>query len=137
MNIEIYTKVCLNCVMKDEWNDIQRTMRAKGYTWRVFRTTYQPSLHQKASKLWGDDNYIAFAVLPDGGRVAIGGLKDKMNEPEQINDKLVKPGKTKPVRKGKKNVQRLRKTKRPIRVDSLEGEVGKIKVETKARPKVS
>ena len=129
MNAEIYTKVCLPCVLKEEWVKLQNELVEHGYKAVIRRTTYDPSLHRKATRLWGDKNYLAFAVFPDGKVVGLGEIKRMF---EDIKDKRVKAGKTKPVRKGKKNVQRLRKTKRPIRLDYVEDSPSEVEVENKA-----
>lgn len=128
-DLEIYTKVCLSCVMGNEWAEIQTKLTKAGYNLKVKRTTYDRSLHEKATELWGGDNYLAFASFPDGKVVALGAIKGMF---EEIKDKRVKAGKIKPVRKGKKNVQRLRKTKRPIRVDYVEDSPSEVEVEIKA-----
>lgn len=132
--ITIYTKVCLPCVYKGRWTDIQRSVWRAGYDMKIVRTTYAPELHKEATTLWGADNYIAFAIMPNGEAVAVGRIKRMF---EDIHDKMIKTGKSKPVRKEKKNVQRLRKTKRPIRVDTVEDSPVEVKVETKTRQKIS
>lgn len=132
--ITVYTKVCLPCVYKSRWTDIQRSVWRAGYDTKIVRTTYDQEAHKEATTLWGADNYIAFAIMPNGEAVAVGRIKKMFDD---IHDKMIKAGKSKPVRKGKKNVQRLRKTKRPIRVDAVEDTPGKIKVETKTRQKIS
>lgn len=132
MDIDIYTKYCLPCVMDKDWTRLQLRLIRAGYKLHVRRTTYDPSLHKKATKLWGDENYLAFAVFPDGKVAALGAIETMLDD---IKDKRVKAGKTKPVRKkrSKKNdVLGLPKTSRRIRVDSVESEAMEIKVENKA-----
>lgn len=134
--IVIYTKVCLPCVMKENWKELQRTMLAAGYEAKVVRTTYDTSAHKEATELWGSDNYVAFAIMPNGEAVAVGKAKKMFGE---IKDKMIKPGKTKPVRKGKKHVQGLRQAKnhkRPIRVSAVEDTPVEVKVENKSRQKI-
>ena len=129
--VNIYSKVCLPCVMKkQEWHDFQRSVWNAGYEINMIRTTYDKELHKEATKLWGDEGYIAFVLMPNGEAVTLGKAELMFNN---IKDKLVEAGKTKPVRKGKKNVQGLRKTKRPIRVDAVEDSPSEIKVEAKTR----
>lgn len=131
-DLDIYTKVCLSCVMGSEWIDIQNKLIKAGYSLKVRRTTYDRSLHERATKLWGADNYLAFAAFPDGKVVALGAIKGMF---EEIKDKRVKAGKTKPVRKKRSKKSELRglsNTKRRIRVDSVEDKVDEIKVEVEA-----
>lgn len=129
--VNIYTKVCLPCVMKkQEWHDFQRSVWNAGYEINMIRTTYDKELHKEATKLWGDEGYIAFVLMPNSEVETLEGAKKMF---EDIRNKLTQAGKTKPVRKGKKNVQRLRKTKRSIRVDSVEDSPSEVEVETKTR----
>lgn len=135
-DLEIFSKVCLPCVMGDDWTRIQAKLIQKGYRLKVRRTTYDPRLHEIASGLWGGDNYLAFASFRDGKVVALGALESMIDD---LKDKRVKAGKSKPVRKkrSKKNeLCGLSKTARPIRVDSVESEAVEIKVETKTRQKI-
>lgn len=132
MELGIYTKVCLSCVMGDEWGKIQTSIIKHGYNIKVYRTTYDSSLHKKATELWGNDDYLAFAVFPDGKCVAVGAIENMF---EEIKDKRVKAGKAKPVRKKRSRKSELRglsNTKRRIRVDSVEDKVDEIKVEVEA-----
>ena len=112
-----YTKVCLPCVDKKLWEKFQRATWNAGYEVQTIRTTYDQQAHKEATMLWGSDNYIAFCLAPNGEALS---LKKGIEMFEGIKDKLVTEGKSKPVRKVKKNVQRLRKTKRPIQVDAVE-----------------
>lgn len=128
--VTIYSKVCLPCVMKQEWADIQKIIWRAGYEINIVRTTYDAQAHKEAAKLWGSDDYVAFGIAPNGEALSLKELKHMF---EEIKDKMVSAGKTKPVRKGKKNVQRLRKTKGSIRVDTVEDSPAEIKVETEAR----
>ena len=128
--VNVYTKVCLPCVMKKNWQDTQRAIWSAGYDIALIRTTYDSGAHKEAMEIWGSDDYVAFVLMPNGEAVTLGKAKLMF---ENIKDKLVAAGKTKPVRKGKKNVQGLRKTKRSIRVDAVEDSPSKIKVETKTR----
>lgn len=128
--IAVYTKVCLPCVDKKLWDGFQRAVWSAGYEVKTIRTTYAPELHKEATELWGNENYVAFVIAPNGEALTI---KEAKKMFEEIKDKLVKAGKSKPVRKGKKNVQGLRKAKRPIRVDIVETPPAEIKVETKAQ----
>lgn len=127
--VGIYTKVCLPCVMKKEWDKTQRAIWNAGYETHIVRTTYDAQAHKEATLLWGSDNYVAFVLMPNGEVVTLGKARKMF---EEIKDKMVKAGKTKPVRKGKKNVQGLRKAKRPIRMDAVEDSPVEIKVQTKA-----
>lgn len=124
--LNLYTKVCLPCVDKKLWEGFQKAVWSAGYELNVIRTTYAPELHQEATKIWGGEDYLAFIIGPNGDALTI---KEAKKMFEEIKDKLVKAGKSKPVRKGNKNVQRLRKTKRPIRVDAVEDSPVEIKVE--------
>ncbi len=137
-DLDIYTKVCLSCVMGDEWVEIQTKLIKAGYNLKVRRTTYDRSLHEKATVLWGGDNYLAFAAFPDGRVVSIGAIKGMVDLAEgikDIKDKMVKAGKAKPVRKKrskKSDLRGLSKTKRPIRVSYVEDSPLEIEVEDKA-----
>ena len=124
--IDIYTKVCLPCVMKKEWPEFRRTVTSAGYEIKMIRTTYDQGLHKEASEIWGNEGYTAFVLAPNGEALSIPKAKKMF---EEIKDNRVKAGKSKPVRKGKKNVQGLRQTKRPIRVDIVENPPSEIKVE--------
>ena len=124
--INIYTKVCLPCVMKKEWPEFRRSVTSAGYEIKMIRTTYDQGLHKEASKIWGNEGYTAFVLAPNGEALSIPEAKKMF---DGIKDKMIKAGKSKPVRKGNKNVQRLRKTKRPIRVDAVEDSPVEIKVE--------
>lgn len=127
--IPIYTKVCLPCVMKkQEWHDFQKAVWNAGYEYKMLRTTYDSELHKEATKLWGNDGYVAFVIAPNGEALSIPKAKEMF---EDIRNKITSAGKSKPVRKVKKNVQRLRKTKRPIQVDVMEDTPVEIKVKTK------
>ena len=127
--VTIYSKVCLPCVMKKDWEKTQRAIWNAGYETHIVRTTYDTVAHKEATMLWGSDNYVAFVLMPNGTVETIGKARKMF---EEIKDKMVKAGKTKPVRKGKKNVQRLRKTKRSVGVDAVEDSPVEIKVQTKA-----
>lgn len=127
--LPIYTKVCLPCVLKKEWQELRQAAANAGYEFEVVRTTYAKELHKEASELWGGEGYIAFVIGPNGEALSI---KEARKMFDEIKDKMVKAGKSKPVRKGKKHVQRLRKTKGPIRVDGVEDSPDEIKVEVKA-----
>ena len=129
-SVNVYTKVCLPCVMKKNWQRTQRAIWNAGYEINIIRTTYDSGSHAEAMKIWGSDDYVAFVLMPNGEAVTLGKAELMF---ENIKDKLVKAGKSKPVRKGKKNVQGLRKAKRPIRVDSVEDSPVEIKVQTKTR----
>lgn len=119
--LEVYTKVCLPCVLKKQWTDLQRLMTQNGYSCRVFRTTYDQALHQKATSLWGNGEYMAFAVNPDGQILSLPELRKALNRVQEPTDKLVKAGKAKPVRKGKKHdVRRLPKATRSHRKNPVE-----------------
>ena len=128
--VNVYTKVCLPCVMKKDWKETQRAIWNAGYEINLIRTTYDSGYREEAEKLWGSDNYVAFVLMPNGEAVTLGKAKLMF---DNIKDKLVEAGKTKPVRKGKKNVQGLRKTKRSTRVDAVEDSPVEIKVQTKTR----
>lgn len=128
--VNVYTKVCLPCVMKKDWKETQRAIWNAGYEINLIRTTYDPGYREEAEKLWGSDNYVAFVLMPNGEAVTLGKAKLMF---DNIKDKLVEAGKTKPVRKGKKNVQGLRKAKRSIRMDAVEDSPVEIKVQTKTR----
>ena len=128
--LNLYTKVCLPCVDKKLWEGFQRAVWSAGYELNVIRTTYAPELHQEATKIWGGEDYLAFIIAPNGEALTINEAKKMF---EEIKDKMIKAGKSKPVRKGKKNVQGLRQTKRPIRVDSVETPPSEIKVQTETR----
>lgn len=127
--VDIYTKVCLPCVDKKLWNEFQKAVWGAGYETHVVRTTYDKESHKEATMLWGADNYVAFVLAPNGKALS---LKEAKKMFEDIRNKQVNAGKSKPVRKVKKNVQRLRKTKKPIRVDVVEDSPVEIKVQTKA-----
>lgn len=129
-SVNVYTKVCLPCVMKKNWQDTQRAIWSAGYDIALIRTTYESGAHKEAMKIWGSDDYVAFVLMPNGEAVTLGKAKHMF---EEIKDKMVKAGKTKPVRKGKKNVQGLRKAKRSIRVDAVEDSPVEIKVQTETR----
>lgn len=131
--INIYSKVCLQCVYKDEWKEVQQSIWRAGYEFNLIRTTYDKGAHKEATELWGDENYVAFALMPNGEALTLGKAKKMF---EGMKDKRVRAGKAKPIRKGNKNVQGLRKTKRPIRVDAVEDTPVEIKVETKPRQKI-
>lgn len=128
--INVYTKVCLPCVMKKQWQEVQKSIWNAGYEIHTIRTTYDQELHKEATKLWGNDEYVAFVLAPNGEVMSIPEAKKMFDD---IKDKLVKAGKSKPVRKGKKHVQGLRQTKRPVRVDSVEDSPSEIKVQTETR----
>ena len=128
--LNLYTKVCLPCVDKKLWEGFQKAVWSAGYELNVIRTTYAPELHQEATKIWGGEDYLAFIIAPNGEALTINEAKKMF---EEIKDKLVKAGKSKPVRKGKKHVQGLRQTKRPIRVDAVEDSPSEIKVQTETR----
>ncbi len=128
--LNLYTKVCLPCVDKKLWEGFQRAVWSAGYELNVIRTTYAPELHQEATKIWGGEDYLAFIIAPNGEALTINEAKKMF---EEIKDKLVKAGKSKPVRKGKKHVQGLRQTKRSVRVDSVEDSPSEIKVQTETR----
>lgn len=132
MDVNIYSKVCLSCVMGEEWVNIQTTLIKNGYNLKVRRTTYDRSLHELATKLWGSDNYIAFAEFPDGKVMGLGEIKGMF---EDIKDKLVKEGKSKPIRKKrsrKSDLRGLSKTKRPSRKNHVEGSPNASEMEDKA-----
>lgn len=124
--LNLYTKVCLPCVDKKLWEGFQKAVWSAGYELNVIRTTYAPELHQEATKIWGGEEYLAFIIAPNGEALTINEAKKMF---EEIKDKLVKAGKSKPVRKGKKHVQGLRQAKRSVRVDIVEDSPSEIKVE--------
>lgn len=128
--VNVYTKVCLPCVMKKNWQETQRAIWNAGYEISITRTTYDSGAHKEAMDIWGSDDYVAFVLMPNGEAVTLGKAKHMF---EEIKDKMVKAGKTKPVRKGKKHVQGLRQAKRSLRVDDVEDSPVEIKVQTKTR----
>jgi len=123
----VYTKFCLPCVMPEFWDMFQKEALKQGYGIKVCRTTYRPFAHKKATEIWGADGYTAFGVFPDGQAIALERIMDMWRD--NAKNKLVKAGKKKSARKGKNDVQRLPKTSRSIRVDSVESPATKIKVE--------
>lgn len=131
--ITIYTKVCLPCVMRhDDWHAFQKSIWNAGYEIKTIRTTYDQDLHKEAIGLWGNDNYVAFVLAPNGEVLRLQEAKKMF---EEIKDKMIKAGKSKPVRKGKKNVQRLPKAKvqrTPMEVDSVAGGAGEATVENES-----
>ena len=132
--LEIYTKVCLPCVLKSKWTDLQRLMARNKIPFRVFRTTYDQALHSKATNLWGNGAYMAFAVFPNGKIVSLSELRRELNRIDEPTDKLVKAGKAKPVRKGKKHdVRRLPKTTRPQGKNLVEDSPVEDSLQTKTR----
>lgn len=129
--LTVYSKVCLPCVLgEQDWREFQAKARNAGYELKVVRTNYDRGIHQEASELWGGEDYLAFLIAPNGEALTV---KEATKMFDEIKDKLVKAGKSKPVRKGKKHVQGLRKTKRSIRVDSVEDSPSEIKVQTETR----
>ena len=131
--INVYSKVCLSCVDKKLWNEFQKTVWAAGYDLHVIGTAYSYEYHKEATELWGNEGYTAFVIAPNGEALNI---KEAKKMFEGIRDKKVSAGKTKPVRKVKKNVQGLRKAKpakKPIRVSYVEDSPSEIKVENKTR----
>ena len=135
--VTVYTKVCLPCVDKKLWNDFQREVWKAGLDIKTVRTTYSAEAHADAVDLWGGNDYTAFVIVPNGDALNLKeatemfkDINERIERLDAIRDKRVKSGKAKPVRKGKKNVQRLRQTERPIGLDSVEDSLVEIKVET-------
>ena len=123
----VYTKFCLPCVMEEFWNNFQKEALKHGYDIKVQRTTYRPFAYKKATEIWGGDGYTAFGVFPDGTATALERIMDMWID--NVKDKRVKAGKKKAAKRSKNDVQRLPKTARTIRVDSVENTATKIKVE--------
>lgn len=130
--INVYTKVCLPCVDKKLWGKFLKATWSAGYEIHTVRTTYAKEAHAEATKLWGNDGYVAFVIMPNGEAKSI---KEAIKMFEGIKNKIIDSGKTKPVRKVKKNVQGLRKTKhkKTIRVTAVEDKPLAVKAEDKER----
>lgn len=112
--LTVYTKFCLDCVMPEFWKMFRQRAFDEGYTIKVIRTSYRPFAHKKAVASCGDEHYFSFAVFPDGKVLKLEGA---INMWDNARNKLVKSGKKKG---GRKNVQRLPKAARTIRVDGVE-----------------
>lgn len=103
--IRIYSKFCVPCVKGDRFKELEAYCRDRGIVLELCRTTYQPALHQEATKIWGDENYTIFLrlrngklfdfdeaakIIEDGGELIV----------EKPTEKKVKI-KKKPITKGK------------------------------------
>lgn len=122
----VYTKFCLPCIAPEFWDMFQKEALKQGYEIKVCRTTYRPFAHKKATEIWGDDGYTAFGVFPDGQAISLERIMDMWTD--NVKNKRVKSGKKKSRKGAKNDVQRLRKTSRTIRVDSVENPAVEIKV---------
>lgn len=69
MEAVIYTKICLHCVYGEMFQNTMNRMHKKGMYENVLRTQYLPKLHEEATKLYGNENYVAFVYFPDTGKV--------------------------------------------------------------------
>lgn len=84
----IYTKYCLDCMWADEWLKVTSWLQHERIALKVKRTTYRPDWHQVATKLFGSEDYTAFAVVN-------GEVIDFMEFAKDCKNKLVELGKTK------------------------------------------
>lgn len=129
--IIIYSKWCLHCeeaafmVSFDEW------CLHKGLTYEVHRTAYRPWWHKKAVGLWASaagiteeeaKDYPSFVVWK-----GIKTIEEFARMIKREKDKSVKEGKT------KSDVQRLPKTKRDSREDSMADPVSETPVKNEEK----
>lgn len=69
MDIQIYTKICLHCVYQEQFKKAQTLMNQKGIIPEIIRTQYLPKEHAEATKLYGNENYVAFVYIPSTKKV--------------------------------------------------------------------
>jgi len=108
--VTVYTKICLSCLYPDELGHFSNWAQRQKYKVVIKRTVYRPDWHKKAVQLWGDDEYTAFVVLPNGKR------KNFMTFFDKTKKKPVVAGKIKEV---KNDMPRLREAEGANRVDSV------------------
>lgn len=56
----VWTKFCIPCVNPDGWVSFEEYCKHRGITVTVFRTTYIKDLHDRASAIWGGEDYKMF-----------------------------------------------------------------------------
>ena len=112
--IILYTKHCAKCMYKEQLERLQKYAIEKGKSVKVKRTAYRPSWHKKAAELYGSEDYNIFFV--EGAKIV-----DLLSWQSKTKKKPVSSGK----KKGKNGVQRLPKTKRSNRENSLDLEENK------------
>ena len=109
MEVKIYTKICLQCVYGEMYNNTMTEMAKRGIVPEIIRTQYLPKAHEEATQIYGNENYIAFVQY---GTEVIDFEKwiEFMNKPEEIEAKIIEEPvkakvniiKKKPTRGGKK-----------------------------------
>lgn len=132
-DVIIYSKWCLLCEKPQIMLAIDEWCMHKKLTYQVRRTAYRPWWHKKAIELWAsaaglseDDpaaaNYPSFVVWKD-----IKTVEEFYKMIEAERNKLVKGGKT------KDDMQRLSKTKRSARKDSVADTVPEVATENEEK----
>lgn len=118
----VFSKFCVDCVWPEAWAKILKFATKNGYKIEVERTTYHPKRHEKATALWGDDNYTAFLMTPKGYPIDIlelsksltteGGWQDDMQGLRRTKDAFGKAESMVADSKNKKKATRRRKGSR-------------------------
>lgn len=115
--LTVYSKFCVSCVYKEDWDKVQLFASKHGYRLDTERTTYHPKRHAKATQLWGGEDYKAFMVTPSGEPISIVKLAKALTENGEWNNDVCDVQRTKDcfgevakVENGKKGKQRPKKS---------------------------
>lgn len=91
--LTVYSKHCIRCNYEQELKLIARWTMEHGYALKLCRTVLDKSYHQKATELWGNEDYPAFVEM-DGKVESISDFIETITKPKK-KSKPVKKGKTK------------------------------------------
>lgn len=104
--VRIYSKFCVPCVKGEKYKELEEYCRERNVVLEICRTTYQPALHEEATRIWGDEKYVMFLSLLSGKKYdfdeAIELIEEgvELFEEKPIVEKKPKV-KKKPIKKGK------------------------------------
>lgn len=104
----IYTKVCLPCVYEDGWTLVQSWAGVNDVKIKVRRTTYNPLWHERATKAYGSDKYLAFAKI-NGKKIKISTMIKNLKEGDDLHKLL---GAKRPTRKNRVSSAKKKTTKK-------------------------
>lgn len=109
MEAQIYTKICLHCVYGEMFNKTMTLMNKQGIISETIRTQYLPKAHAEATKIYGNENYVAFIYFPTTKKVIdftefMKQMENGINikDEEEMPKTKVNIRKTKPAKGGKK-----------------------------------
>ena len=100
--IKLYSKFCVKCVKPQDFAVFEHYCMTKGYRLEVIRTSFDPKMHEEATKIWGSDTYVMFIHSNDTNMDFDYAMEKLKNGQDLFEEDFVQEVKSKPVKRTKK-----------------------------------